>query len=140
MMMVNKNMIVDISYLSPALGRFIRSMKDLVFPKMLAELMKEKKLTVRSLSKECGVPASTLQSYLSGKKAAYAPDHLLKISEFFSVTLDYLLYGKGSSQNDLNTLLTEKVFDGWLRVKISRAISVEDMKAGSISKRKKEIE
>jgi len=90
--------------------------------KNLKMLMDQKQINSVSLSNAAGIPNSTVSTYLSGKKASYAPEHLLALSQFFEVTIDFLLSGQESDFALLNTLKTEGLFEGWLKVKIERAI------------------
>jgi transcriptional regulator with XRE-family HTH domain len=97
-------------------------MKTIGLSTTLKKLMEEQKVSSATLSKATLIPKSTISSYLSGKKAAYSPDHLLSLSSYFSVSVDFLLTGIESDYALLNTLKTEGLFEGWLKVKIERAI------------------
>jgi len=90
--------------------------------KNLRKLLKDKGLSAKSLSKSIGIPSSTISSYLAGKKATYSPEHLAALSQYFGVTVDFLLFGNSPDVSSLNSLQTEGVFEGWLKVKIERAI------------------
>ena len=94
----------------------------------LKALMEDHRVSSTALSKSTKIPKSTISTYLSGKKAAYSPDHLYSLSQFFSVTVDYLLYGVDSDFALLNTLKTQGLFEGWLKVKIERAVPSENIK------------
>lgn len=94
----------------------------------LKRLLEGRGLSAKSLAKEIGVPPSTISSYLAGKKATYSPEHLAAISQYFEVTVDYLLFGKGLDVPSLNTIQTEDIFEGWLKVKIERAIPSKSLK------------
>ncbi len=58
----------------------------------LRELRKEKGISLKELGAEMGVAESTMSLYENGKRQ---PDYetLLKLAEFFGVTVDYLLRG-----------------------------------------------
>lgn len=60
--------------------------------KKLRELRKEKGISLKELGAEMGVAESTMSLYENGKRQ---PDYetLLKLAEFFGVTVDYLLRG-----------------------------------------------
>ncbi|MBX7232045.1 MAG: helix-turn-helix transcriptional regulator [Bdellovibrionales bacterium] len=90
--------------------------------KNLKQLMDQQQINSANLSKATGIPKSTISSYLSGEKASYAPEHLLSLSSFFEVTIDFLLSGQESDFALLNTLKTEGLFEGWLKVRIERAV------------------
>lgn len=58
----------------------------------LRELRKEKGISLKELGAEIGVAESTMSLYENGKRQ---PDYetLLKLAEYFGVTVDYLLRG-----------------------------------------------
>ena len=97
-------------------------MKEIELSTVLKRLMTEKKISSVQLSRATDIPKSTIASYLSGKKAAYSPEHLVSLSSYFRVSVDYLLTSEDSDYALLNTLKTEGLFEGWLKVKIERAI------------------
>ena len=99
-----------------------------MLPKILKDLMLQKSITARTLSKECAIPLSTIQSYISGKKAAYSAEHLIKLSEYFDVSLDFLMTSVENPKAQLNSIVTEDLFEGWLKVKIERAIPTKSSK------------
>ena len=100
--------------------RDAQGMKPVQFHIVLKELISKQKLTVRVLSKGTKIPASTLTSYLAGKKHSYAAEHILALAEFFNVTTDYLLTGKTPNAGDLSQLPMESFFDGIVRLRIDR--------------------
>lgn len=97
-------------------------MKKAKLNEILKKLIDDKGVKLAQVAKATGIPASTVASYLHGKKAAYNPDHILALSDYFNVTTDFLLSGQNSKLNSLNSLKTSEVFSGWLKVKIERAI------------------
>ena len=106
--------------------RLLVDMNDSIkFSKILKELMKREKVSPKTLSEACSIPQSTLSTYLSGDKESYSPRHLLSIANYFGVSIDYLLTMRDRPIKGLNSLPVEKVFDGWLRVKIERAIPTD---------------
>lgn len=60
--------------------------------KMLRQLRKDRKLSMKELGNIVGVAESTISQYETGKRE---PDFetLLKLGEFFDVSIDYLLRG-----------------------------------------------
>ena len=87
----------------------------------LSELMKDKAISARALSKATVVPQSTLSHLLAGR-SSQKPEHLLAISKFFAVSLEKLIFGEDEQPVSLASTLTEEVFSGWVLVKIERAI------------------
>lgn len=98
------------------------SMSTQSFSKNLKALMEHKGITASQLSSHTKIPKSTISTYLAGKKHSYSSDHLLALSNYFEVTIDFLLTAQESEYALLNTLKTEGLFEGWLKVKIERAI------------------
>jgi transcriptional regulator with XRE-family HTH domain len=63
---------------------------DIVFPKRLKALRKEKKLTAKSFGEKFNLAESTISGYETG---ARKPDieQLEKFADFFDVSIDYLM-------------------------------------------------
>lgn len=63
----------------------------------LRELRKEKGISLKELGIAMGVAESTMSLYENGKRQ---PDYetLLKLAEYFNVTVDYLLRGNDNSE------------------------------------------
>lgn len=101
-------------------------MKKAKLNEILKRLIEDKGVKLAQVSKATGIPASTVASYLHGKKAAYNPDHILALSEYFNVTADFLLSGQSSKLHSLNSLKTSEIFAGWVKVRIERAIPEDE--------------
>lgn len=91
-------------------------------------LLKQKKISARQLSKDTGIPQSTLMDLLEGKKEP-SIKHLPVLSKYFGTTIDFLLTGQNQNIETLESLLTEDVFEGFLKVKIERIIQSKRGKA-----------
>lgn len=89
---------------------------------VLLGLMKKKKLSIRALSQKTGIPASTIGSYTTAKKASYNPDHLIKLAEAFDCSLDFLLTGQERQRVNLENLPLEQVFSGYFKIKLEKII------------------
>ena len=88
---------------------------------MLSSLLLKKNLTLKQLANETGIKPSTL----SGWKNGVSPRDLSEVrrcAQFFGVSMEMLLFGQQNEEVSLDSLLTEKVFDGFLKVKIERII------------------
>ena len=74
--------------------------------KMLRILRKNKGLSMKELGEIIGVAESTVSQYETGKRE---PDFetLLKLGEYFNVSVDYLLRGD-IAQNEKSPALTKK--------------------------------
>lgn len=89
--------------------------------KTLKRLLTDKNISVRSLAKATGIPQSTLNSLVLGREPSKI-EHLMVLSKYFKVNLEYLLTGEDSQPPTFENALTEDLFSGWLKVKIERAI------------------
>ena len=98
-------------------------MRKLKLAKVLKALLEKHDITARELSRATKVPQPTLTNYLSGRSANKL-EHLMAIAEYFNVTLEYLLFEE-APEPTLGSVLTEGVFDGWLRVRIDKAIPIK---------------
>lgn len=83
--------------------------------------MKTNSISTRVLSKDTGVPQSTISALCSGR-SSQKPEHLLAIAKRFSVSLEYLIFGEDDQPPNLENVLTEHLFSGWLKIKVEKAI------------------
>lgn len=56
-------------------------------------LVKSKGLTLYKVSKDTGIPTSTIYSWKSGRNSI-KPANLKTLAEYLDVTVDYLMYGE----------------------------------------------
>ena len=98
-------------------------MSEVKTHKILRELIQRSGVSVRETARILKIPQSTLSAYLS-PRAAFKPEHLRTIAKHFGTSVDYLLFGESSNPASLESLLTESVFNGYLKVKIERVIPV----------------
>lgn len=96
-------------------------MANLKLDIILKRLISEKGITLRQLAKETGVPQATLSSYLA-KGGTSKPEHIHALAKFFGCSMEVLLFGQDTRSPSLDEVLTEGVFEGWLKVRIERAI------------------
>jgi transcriptional regulator with XRE-family HTH domain len=88
---------------------------------ILEKLLKDKGISARELSRRTGIPQSTINNFLSGR-GSHKPEQILILSKYFGTTMEYLLFGEDTRQPSLDEVLVEGIFEGWLKVKIERAI------------------
>lgn len=63
---------------------------------ILLELMDERKVNPAQIQKTTGIPWSTLQGWITGSVSAQLADkNVLSLARYFSVSLEYLLFGIG---------------------------------------------
>lgn len=96
-------------------------MKRAKLDKVLKALMKERQISAAELSRSTGIPAATLSSLTSGGQSQ-KPEHLLALARYFGVSIETLLFGEDDRPPTLDDVLTDGLFDGWLRVRIEKAI------------------
>ena len=96
-------------------------MKKAKLDKVLKALLKSRGIKASDLSKATGIPAATLSSLLNGGQTQ-KPEHLLALSQYFKVSLEFLLFGEDERRPTLEEVLTESLFSGWLKVTIEKAI------------------
>lgn len=96
-------------------------MKKAKLDKILKALMKSRGVKASELGKATGIPAATLSSLLNGGQTQ-KPEHLLSLSHYFETSIEFLLFGEDIKKPSLDEVLTEGIFEGWLKVKIERAI------------------
>lgn len=96
-------------------------MKKAKLDKVLKALLKDRGMKASDLSKATGIPGATLSPLLNGGQTQ-RPEHLLVLSQFFGVSIEFLLFGEDNQKSSLDEVFTEGIFEGWLKVKIERAI------------------
>lgn len=96
-------------------------MSKIQIQKTLEKFIKDKGISARELSRQTKIPQSTINNFLSGK-GPQKPEQILILAKFFGTTMEFLLFGEDSKQPTLDDVLTEGLFEGWLKVKIERAI------------------
>lgn len=89
--------------------------------KILKKLIADRGLSVRELARETGIAQSTLNALVQGR-APSKPEHLLSLSRFFGCSVEFLLTGTDQRPPTLEEVFTQDVFEGWVRIKIERAI------------------
>ena len=96
-------------------------MSKIQLSKSIKKLILEKEISVRELAKQTGIPQSTLNSIVNGREPGKI-EHLLTLSKYFKVSLEFLLTAEDAQPPNFENVLTEDVFAGWLQVSIKRAI------------------
>lgn len=80
-------------------------------PKYLNECLEREGISIQMLSRETGIPSSTLRTWLKGRSPNI--EQLQKVAEFFNVTLDFLAFGKKTKGEALlyRMILEEGAFE-----------------------------
>ena len=96
-------------------------MEKLRLHAVLKRLLEDRGISMRELSRATKVPEATMSGYLNGSEPGKL-QHVRAISKFFGVPMETLLYGDDDRPPTLDEVFTEGIFEGWLKVKIERAV------------------
>ena len=72
--------------------------------KTILSLIKAKGLTQKECLTKCNINTSFLSDWKKGKLCSPSYDKLVRLADYFEVSLDYLLTGKRLTQNQLQLL------------------------------------
>lgn len=79
------------------------------FLETLNSLLYEKRMTRSDLARALDIPASTINSWFSRGCDGVALSTLVKIANYFNVSLDYLILGKEDDKALVETLTQEDI-------------------------------
>lgn len=98
----------------------------MVLGKTLKKLLEQRDITFRKLSEDTGVGLSTIKDWANGASPRDL-DGLRTVSKYLGVSLEFLIWGAEDNHQprSLEEVLTKQVFDGWLKVSVSRVIPAE---------------
>lgn len=85
----------------------------------MKQLLKERGITLRELSKRSGVPVSTLSEWSSNREPK-SPTQTRKVAQALGVSMHYLLFGEDDSQEPLQKLLKEDLFQGTFEITVKK--------------------
>lgn len=88
-------------------------------PKVLKRILSERSLSQRQLAKMSGVPLSSVNGMLGGKKS-YSTDNLIAVAEALGVSLDFLLRDAEGAGVTIESIPSTVVLDGAYRVTLSK--------------------
>ena len=93
------------------------------FGKRLEELCKKKGVSVNQLSRGISVSSSTCYEWMGASgRIPRDPEHLRALSKFFSVSLEFLLFGEDSEVVTIDSLLSKtELHTGLYEITIKRA-------------------
>ena len=96
-------------------------MKKVKLHTILKKLIQDKKVSAREVSRSCGIPQSTITNFLSGR-GPHRPEQVLKLANYFGCSMEFLLFGEDDRPPTLDEVMTQGLFEGWLKVKIEKAV------------------
>lgn len=89
---------------------------------VLRRLMKERKISLRQLSKITGIKPSTLSGWCNNVSPRDLTEVLI-CARHFKMSLEQFLFDTPPDASNLENFLTEDVFNGFLKVKIERVVN-----------------
>lgn len=92
------------------------------FGEILEELMASKRVSISMLAKELAVPAKTIQEWVgTGGRIPRNLDSIKKLSEYFDVSVHYLLFGEEDARNIINDILEKtEIHTGMYEITIKK--------------------
>lgn len=94
--------------------------------KTFKRIIDEKRLSLKLISKDTGVPNSTLAEWLNNRTPKN-PEQVRKVAKYLGVSMHFFLFGEEDSEEPLHKILKEDFFSGTFEVNIKR-IKVEGAK------------
>lgn len=92
------------------------------------KLLEEKGVKTSDVCKATGIVASTFSDWKKGKSAP-KQDKLMKIADYFGVSLEYIMTGSDSKYSDLDALLDVRISeDKELKEAIKKYYNLDDRK------------
>ncbi len=93
--------------------------KELKISETLTSLLCERNMTLRSLSKACDIPLSSLSEWKNNNRNPNAED-LSKVAEVLDTTIHYLLFGFEDPAEPIQKVLKQDLFSGTFEVTIKK--------------------
>lgn len=78
------------------------------FYERFESLMKERGLTVAEVSRATGIPYTTLDSYVKKKQSYTSMENVIKLAEYFGVTMEWLATGKEKKDTQDDVELSQR--------------------------------
>ncbi|MCM2353974.1 MAG: helix-turn-helix domain-containing protein [Pseudobdellovibrio sp.] len=87
--------------------------------KVFSQIIKERRYTLKEISKATGVPATTLAEW-QANRTPKNPNQVKSVAQFLGVSLHYLLFGEEDSQEPIAKIMKEDFFSGTFEINIKR--------------------
>lgn len=88
----------------------------------LKKLMEENGFSFNQLAKKSGVTTSTIKTWAQGSQPRDL-NHVRAVAKALEVGFEYLIFGEETHNfTTIEELLTENLFEGYLKVKVERVI------------------
>lgn len=86
---------------------------------ILKQLIKERRLTIKEISKGSGVPPTTIAEW-ANERTPKNPQQVRKVAQFLGVSIHYLLFGEEDSQEPIQKILKEDFFTGTFEITVKK--------------------
>ena len=86
---------------------------------VLKSIIKERRLTIKEISKGSGVPATTIAEW-SNNRTPKNPEQVRLVAQYLGMSVHYLLFGEEDREEPITKLLKEDVFSGTFEISIKR--------------------
>ena len=87
--------------------------------KVFSQIVKERRYTLKEISKATGVPATTLAEW-QANRTPKNPVQVKAVANFLEVSLHYLLFGVEDNQEPIAKIMKEDFFSGTFEINIKR--------------------
>jgi transcriptional regulator with XRE-family HTH domain len=90
----------------------------------LKHLLQERRISIRKLAHDTEISPSTIKEWLSGSAPRNLED-VRKVARYLNISFEFLIFGESDEcppEKALEAIFTESIYEGWLKVKIERAI------------------
>ena len=87
--------------------------------KVFSQIVKERRLTLKEISKATGVAATTLAEWQAGRTPKN-PVQVQAVAKFLNVSLHFLLFGEEDHQEPISKIIREDFFQGVFEISIKR--------------------
>jgi transcriptional regulator with XRE-family HTH domain len=87
--------------------------------RILSGIIKERRLTLKEIAMETGVPATTLAEW-QANRTPKNPAQVRAVAKYLGISLHYLLFGEEDSQELFQKILKEDLFSGTFEINIKR--------------------
>jgi transcriptional regulator with XRE-family HTH domain len=87
--------------------------------KIFSQITKERRLTLKEISKATGVPATTLAEWQAGRTPKN-PVQVRAVAKFLRVSMHFLLFGEEDGEEPIQKILKEEFFSGTFEISVKR--------------------
>lgn len=87
--------------------------------KVLRNIIKERRLTIKEIAQGAGIPASTLGEWINNRTPKN-PAQVRKVAEFLGISTHFLLFGEEDRQEPISKIIREDFFQGTFEITVRK--------------------